>query len=204
MNLNKLTGLAPWVVTAILAFSMISSSFAETGDVLIRTTVIGVSTHGSSQTLGLDVGNDTSVALDGTYFVAPNIGINLLATFLNTEVRAKTPGSLGSVDLLPPILTVQYHFAPQDVIRPYVGVVFNYNHFYRYSGALKTVNAKIEDKAGFVAQLGMDYMLNKTLSLNFDLKYLKVKPEVRTSLGDEKLDLKATIFGVGWATASNS
>lgn len=196
-NMNKLTSLASWLATIALTFSMISSSFAQTGDIVIRTTVITASTHASSRTLRLDVGNATSVAVDGTYFVTPNIGINVLATFLNTEVKAKSLGSLGSVDLLPPIFTVQYHFAPEGQIRPYAGLGFNYNHFYRYSGTLKTVNAKIDDKVGFVAQLGLDYMLSKTLSLNADLKYLDVRPDVKTTLGNDKLNLRATIFGVG-------
>ena len=78
-----------------------------------------------------------------------------------------------------------------------MGVGINYNHFYHYSGTLKAVNAEIDDTVGFVAQAGLDYMLTKTLSLNVDLKYLAVRPDVKTTLGNDKLNLKATIFGVG-------
>ena len=141
--MNKLPRISPLLATTVLVFSTMSSSFAETGDVLIRSTAITTSNNASSDTLGLDVGNATSIAVDGTYFVTPNIGVNLLATILNVEVKAKGLGSLGSVDLLPPILTVQYHFSPDDQVRPYVGVGINYNHFYHYSGTLKAVNAEI-------------------------------------------------------------
>ena len=172
--MNKLPRISPLLATTVLVFSTMSSSFAETGDVLIRTTVITTSTNASSNTLKLDAGNSTSVVVDGTYFLTPNIGIDLLATFLNTKISAQGLGSLGSVDLLPPILTLQYHFAPEGQVRPYVGAGINYNHFYNYSGTLKAINAKIDDTVGFVAQAGVDYMLTKTLSLNLDLKYLAV------------------------------
>ena len=196
---NKTSGIR-WIASASLAFCMVSPALAQvSGDAqwLVRTTVIGVFTNASSRTLGLDVKDTIDVALDGTYFVTPNIGLNLLATFLNTEVTAKGLGSLGSVDLLPPILTVQWHFLPQAQVRPYVGIGFNYNHFTRASGTLSAIHTKIENKFGGVVQVGMDYMLTKSLSLNADLKYLQVKPEVRTDLGTDKLNLRATIIGVG-------
>ena len=198
--MNKLTRGMRWVAGATLAFCMVSPAFAQVaGDPLwlVRTTVIGVLTNASSRTLGLDVKDTTDVALDITYFATPNIGLNLLATFLNTEVTAKGFGSVGSVDLLPPILTVQWHFAPQAQVRPYVGIGFNYNHFSRESGTLSAIHTKIENKFGGVVQVGLDYMLTKSLSLNADLKYLQVKPEVRTDLGNDKLNLRATISGLG-------
>lgn len=198
--MSKLTGGARWITSLILAFFIGSPALAQVGgdpQWLVRTTVIGVLTNASSKTLGLDVKDTTDVALDITYFATPNIGLNLLATFLNTEVTAKGLGSIGSVDLLPPILTVQWHFAPQATLRPYVGAGFNYNHFSRESGTLSAIHAKIENKFGGVLQVGVDYMLTKNLSLNADLKYLQVKPNVRTDLGNDRLDLKATIIGVG-------
>lgn len=198
--MNKSTLGMRGVAGAILALGIISPALAQDGGDarwLVRTTVIGVLTNASSPTLGLDVRNTTDVALDVTYFLTPNVAIDVLATFLNTEVSAKGLGSLGSVDLLPPIVTAQWHFAPQAQVRPYVGIGFNYNHFSRESGTLNAIHAKIENKVGWVAQAGLDYMLTKSLSLNADLKYLQVKPEVTTDLGNDKLNLKATIIGVG-------
>lgn len=197
--MNKLTNGMRWIAGAVLSFCIMSPALAQGGGEqwLLRTTVIGVFANASSPVLGLDVKNTQDVALDVTYFATPNMGINVLATFLNTEVTAKGLGSLGSVDLLPPIVTMQWHFAPQAQVRPYVGIGFNYNHFSNASGILNTIHTKIDDKFGFVAQAGLDYMLTKNISLNADLKYLQVKPDVRTDLGNDRLNLKATITGVG-------
>ncbi len=196
--MKKLTQYAAWLGSGLLTLSMTAPSSAQTaGETLLRTTVISVKPNASSKVFGLSVGNATSVALDGTYFITPNLGLNVLATFFKTEVSAKGLGSLGSVNLLPPIFSLHYHFLPQESIRPYAGVGFNYNRFFGYSGTLSTINTRIENKVGFVATVGADFVLTKSLSLNVDLKYLQVKPEVRTSLGNDTLDLRATILGVG-------
>lgn len=169
---------------------------------LLRTTGIGVITDASSNSvaaggLDLDLGDDLSVALDGTYFVTPHIGVNVLATFLNFEVSSAGT-SQGSVDLLPPIVTVQYHFLPAAQVRPYVGVGFNYNHFSGESGTLSTSDIEVEDAVGFVGQAGLDYMINKSLSLGLNFKYLRVDTDVTVAGVDtDELDLNAFIIGVG-------
>ena len=169
---------------------------------LIRATAIGVITDASSNSvaaggLDLDLDNDLRFAVDGTYFVTPNIGVNVLATFLNFEVRSAGV-SLGSVDVLPPIVTVQYHFLPDAQLRPYVGVGFNYNHFYGESGTLDIINAEVEDAFGFVAQAGVDYMITESLSLGLDFKFLKVDTDVTIAgVKVDELDVDAFIIGVG-------
>lgn len=197
--MNKLACSIAWVAGALLTSGIIPQALAEDGDAkwLVRTTVIGVSTDASSDVLRLDVDDTVDVALDVTYFFTPNIGIDVLATFLNTEVSAAALGSLGSVDLLPPIVTLQWHFAPQAQVRPYVGLGFNYNVFSNESGTLRTINANIDNTFGFVTQVGLDYMLNKKLSLNADLKYLTLDTDVSTTLGNDELELDAFIVGVG-------
>lgn len=37
---------------------------------------------------------------------------------------------IGNVKVLPPTLMLQYHFAPQNDFRPYVGAGVNYTRFY--------------------------------------------------------------------------
>ena len=169
---------------------------------LIRATAIGVITDASSNSvaaggLDLDLDNDLRFAVDGTYFVTPNIGVNVLATFLNFEVRSAGV-SLGSVDVLPPIVTVQYHFLPDAQLRPYVGVGVNYNHFSGESGLLDIIDAEVEDAFGFVAQAGADLMINKSLSLGLNFKYLRVDTDVDIAgTKVDELDLNAYIVGVG-------
>lgn len=188
------------VFAAVTAFCLaIASGVAAADDAkwLVRTTGVYLNLDGDSSALDLDVDDTWDIAIDGTYFVTPNIAINLLATKLKIDVDSAL-GDLGSVDLVPPILTVQYHFAPDEAVRPYVGIGFNYNIFSEETGTLDAVSADLEDKIGYVAQVGMDYMLADAVSLNLDLKYLQVDNiDVDTDIGDDELDIEAWIIGAG-------
>ncbi|XLM23340.1 OmpW family protein, partial [Chromobacterium piscinae] len=46
------------------------------------------------------------------------------------KVTTNAFGDLGKVSVLPPTLTLQYHFMPEATFRPYVGAGINYTRFY--------------------------------------------------------------------------
>jgi hypothetical protein len=72
------------------------------------------------------------------------------------------------VALLPPTLTLQYHFSPESAsFRPYVGAGVNYTRFYDIN---LLAGAATVDKSswGGALQLGADIPLNKTFFLNID------------------------------------
>ncbi len=177
----------------------------------VRTSAAGFITSTSSGAFGLNLSNEPDLTLDATYYVTPNIGVNVLATFLNFEVNSKTLGnaSLGSVDLLPPIFSLQYHFMPNGVIRPYVGVGFNYNFFSNESGALSSrggLGATVKNKLGYAATVGADYMITPNLALNVSFNFLYVGTYVHLDAtpggggpADTRLHVRAYIPGAGIA-----
>ncbi len=185
-----------------LVFAMaFQSANAESWN--IHTTGIIVNTNASSNStasggLDLDLDNDIRIAVDATYFFTPHIGLNVLATTLNFDVESAGT-SLGSVSVLPPIFTLQYHFSPDDPkIRPYVAAGFNYNIFYNESGTLDTLNAEVENTIGWVIGGGADFMLTSNVSLNADLKYLMFDADVKVGgVTADELDVDAWILGVG-------
>lgn len=186
-------------VLLIIVLTLLSSApvMAAGEKWLIRSTAIHANTDAKSGALNLDLDNDTAIAVDGTYFFTPNIGVNVLATFLDFEVTSNG-NTLGAVEDLPPIFTLQYHFAPEAAVRPYIGLGFNYNIFSGESGTLTTLGAEVENTIGYVAQVGLDYMLTKNLSLNLDLKYLTFDAdiEINNAKADE-LEVDAVIAGIG-------
>ncbi|MBA3776988.1 MAG: outer membrane beta-barrel protein [Betaproteobacteria bacterium] len=203
-----------WTLTALLGLLWTSSAagqFLAPPDKpwLLRTTAIGVLTDTQSDgPLNLDTDETVDFAFDATYFVTPNIAVNVLATFINLEVKTNSSAlasgfgtdSLGSVDILPPIVTFQWHFIPEGKVRPYVGAGFNYNVFYNESGTLEAVGAHIDNTFGFVAQAGLDYMLSDHFSLNADFKYLGFEADVDVGAApalNDDLEVDAFIFGVG-------
>ena len=73
-------------------------------------------------------------------FVTKNIAVELiLATTLHTASVVKSTlrsVDLGTVRLLPPTLTLQDHFFPDETFSPYVGAGVNYTILYDESGGI--------------------------------------------------------------------
>ena len=129
----------------------------------------------------VNISNSFIPELDFTYFFNKNFAAELiLGTTKHDVVDEKSAlgdVDLGSVWLLPPTLTLQYHFYPTKTLKPYVGAGLNYTLFYGVkSGAVKDV--KYDNAFGFALQGGVDYMLTDKYFLNFDIKKLFLKTDV--------------------------
>ena len=98
------------------------------------------------------IGGDVEISsafvpeLDFTYFFTKNIAAELILATTKHDVNTTASNisavggptsadvDLGSVWLLPPTLTLQYHFNTEQGIRPYVGAGVNYTIFYGEKG----------------------------------------------------------------------
>lgn len=180
----------------------------------VRTTANGFFFDASSGILDLDVENTADFAFDVTYFLTRNLAIQVLATYINTQVQSKAASALlggtpndnvGAVDLLPPIVTAQWHFTnfASQGVEPYVGIGFNYNHFGNESGQLRALGASVDDQFGFVTEVGSDIALSRIapgLYANVNFKYLYTKTDVKVDSNhalDDKLKINAYILGAG-------
>jgi outer membrane protein len=109
---------------------------------------------------------------------------------------------LGDAWILPPTLTLQYHFTPDQKFSPYVGAGLNYSLFYGESDGPLFDNLDVDGGVGYAAQAGFDYWLNDNWGLNFDVKYVNLDVDVDVDLGATHLDaddvdLDPWIIGVG-------
>jgi outer membrane protein len=181
------------------------------GDINIRLRGIGVvptergginTAAGAPTGLSATVDNDYVPEIDISYFVTPNIALELIAATTKHDVGTSGPANvdLGSVRLLPPTLTVQYHFTPTARFSPYVGAGLNYTFFYNEKkGALNSIS--YDDSIGYALQAGIDYAIAGAWSFNIDVKKLWLSTDVTANLGGTALkadvDLNPWIFGVG-------
>lgn len=182
-----------------------ASAFADQGDILARLRIINVnpsvSTDSTLSAVNTSVKDDTVPELDFTYMITNNIGAELILGTSRHEVSTSL-GSLGKVSVLPPTLTVQYHFNPQGTFRPYVGAGVNYTRF--YSNDLKLGGNQVDVKQnswGPALQVGADYAVNKDWYVNVDVKKLYIKTDVSvagTPLGTLKIN--PWVYGVGIGT----
>ena len=193
---------------ALLAAAAPLAAFADAtpdGNWLVRARAIHVNPRndGGSTSIGgkPHAGTDTVPELDLTYFATPNIGFELIAatTEHNIKVNKGTNANLGSVKLLPPTLTAQYHFTNPALgkLKPYVGAGINYTHFYDADHA--GFSSVTYDYAfGTVLQAGADYKLTENIYLNADIKqvFLSTDVTVNNSI-TAKANLNPVIAGIG-------
>ncbi|BBK44077.1 outer membrane protein [Allostella vacuolata] len=206
-----------WAVAALAGLMMAGAGAAAAADFdankpagpwMVRGRVLGVVPQESGkvhQVPGSDISIDNSIVpeLDISYFFTPNVAVELILGV--TPHNIKGSGTLDGVDvgkawLLPPTLTLQYHFTDFGRFKPYVGAGINYTVFFDQKAAGGTVTKlDIENSFGAALQVGFDYMLDQNWGVNFDVKKLFLRPDVKLNGGalTGKVDIDPWLIGVG-------
>lgn len=160
-------------LAALLATPAAAAPY-EDGTVLIRLRAVEVSPDVSSK---VNIGGKASITdsvipeLDITYFFSQHWSAELIAGTTKHSIYYNKTVKLGTAWLLPPTLTVQYHFDKIGPFQPYVGAGPNFTVFYDKSvGALGKM--RLNDSWGFALQAGTDIPLTEDgrYFLNFDVK----------------------------------
>lgn len=197
-------------IAALFAFQLGFSQDTNTSDFsrwAVRVRGVGVVPNESSTIK--TIGGQASVSdvfipeLDFTYYFTKNIAAELILGTSKHDVNTVAsdisavggPTSanvdLGSVRLLPPTLTVQYHFnqANDNVFKPYLGGGVNYTIFYdvKPGGVVKGVEYK--NALGYAAQVGFDLMITDKFFINADVKKLFLKTDVTVDASNLATDL---------------
>lgn len=169
-------------------------------------------------TLGVD--NNVIPEIDFSYYITKNIAAELiLATGTRHDVHINgyagssqtfltTPGNpnLGSVNLLPPTLTGQWHFNPDHTFDPYVGAGLSYvramDNSLNLGGSLPIRISR--NSFGPALQAGLDYNLPESKWLvNFDVKKIWFNTTVEANPGSgwkkiDSLDVDPWVVSVGF------
>ncbi|MCH2038395.1 MAG: hypothetical protein MK137_07380 [Rickettsiales bacterium] len=119
--------------------------FADKERWIIRARAISVSPDVSSTISGLNDTVDADEAytaeLDFTYFFTDNVAAELILATTNHDMGTDNGINLGHKWVLPPTLTLQYHFNPEGQWRPYAGAGLGYIIYYgEDSGAVDSVD----------------------------------------------------------------
>ncbi|MFA7351488.1 MAG: OmpW family outer membrane protein [Methylotenera sp.] len=177
---------------------------------------VGAGTEVMSPGAELSVDNNWIPELDISYYITKNIAAELILA-LGTRHDVSVTGdanatvtnqNLGSVNLLPPTLTAQWHFNPDQTFDPYVGAGVNYTNVLdrnlKFSrGNLAGTKIKIDsDSWGLVAQAGFDINLKDGWLINADVKYVTIDTAVKAKINGnwtkiDSLDIDPWVFGIG-------
>ncbi|MBO6806375.1 MULTISPECIES: OmpW family protein [Thalassospira] len=209
---SKLLGtalLGGMMAASLVAANPASAQTAEfktkqAGDIVIRARGIAMVPDEDTYDDSIGTGegklsNDVVPEVDFSYFVTDNIALELIAATTQHDLDWSNPSyDIGSVRLLPPTLTLQYHFMPESRWSPYVGAGVNYTFFYDTKpGQFSSV--KYDDGFGYAFQAGFDYAISGPWSVNFDVKKIFLDTDVSINGGTTttKAHLDPWVFGLG-------
>ena len=216
------------IVFALMAMSLMTVNFVNAQDNetkeesksnefkrwQVRLRAVGVAPE-ESATIGI-IGGDVAISnalipeLDFTYFFTENFAAELILGTAKHDVQAINTAAgdvnLGSVWLLPPTLTAQYHFYTSDkkVFKPYIGAGVNYTLFYNVKSG-DVADVTYDNALGYAAQLGFDLMVDDTFFINVDVKRFFLSTDVSVDASNlapgliipAEVDINPWLVGVG-------
>ncbi len=128
-----------------------------------------------------------------TYFLTDHLRVEAILGTTQHEIRAQggaTDVAAHETWVLPPVVTVQYRPLSQGRISPYVGAGVNYMLFYS-SKDKNGFTVDLDDGFGYALQAGADVGIQKSWSLNVDVK--KVWFETDAKINDGALKSKVNL-----------
>jgi outer membrane protein len=159
---------------------------------------------------GADTGLTTKITdslvptLGFTYFVTDNIAVDLIAGTSTHSIDAEGPKTDVVVHrtwVLPPTLSLQYHFLPKSRFSPYLGAGVNYMWFYD-GHDLNGFTVKVPSGFGASLEAGGDLAVSQHASINVDLKKIFFSANANINNGafhsHVNLDPWVPSVGVGW------
>ncbi|HLO96880.1 MAG TPA: OmpW family outer membrane protein [Burkholderiaceae bacterium] len=195
------------LIAATLATGAFAAQAAES-PWLMRVRAVNLDSANKDDTgLGLTINNKVIPEVDFSYFISPNLAAELILTYpqKHTLSSSAAGGEIGTLKHLPPTLSLQYHFAPNDAFRPYVGAGLNYTIFsnVEFAPAVDTALSPSvkHTSVGLSFQVGFDYEISKNLYLNVDVKKVQIGTKVYskgTEVGKFKVDPLLVGVGLGF------
>ncbi len=202
----------------LMAVSLFAPALAQDGSWLFRFRAISIEPNEDTDTI-LDTG--TSVAVDGaivpevdlSYYFNSRWSLEVIAATaehdLTTRNGALGGANAGSVWLLPPTFTFQYHFlTPDRGADLYAGLGVNYTLFYSYDlsedlAGLGLTDVDFSSSFGLAGNLGVNFKISERWVFNIDAKYIDIQTDATLEtagpdLDEISVDINPLVLGVGF------
>ncbi len=169
----------------------------DTGNWIIRARAVHLDSANKDSTgLGLTINNKWLPEVDFSYFVTPNVAVELILTVPQEQTVYSNGTEIGTFKHLPPTLTAQYHFTGM-AFRPYIGAGVNYTNISDVNILNGAVGLK-HSSWGLALQVGVDVPVGGGWLLNADLKKVQIGTHVYVSGVDAgKFKVDPLLLGIG-------
>lgn len=147
-----------------------------------------------------DISSSARPSASLEYLITPNLGVDLLAAWpFQHDVKLAGLGKVASTKQLPPTLGLNYHFMPNAVWSPFLGVGVNYTNFFntRSAGALSGSSVSIANSWGVAAHAGFDMKINDKWLATVDVRWINIESDVKVDGAKVgKANINPITFGV--------
>ena len=172
---------------------------ARITDVSPTTSDAIVTSGGSATGLHVHASNNFTPTLGFTYLITDHVSVEAILGTSFHHIKALGAGTdvvVRDTWVLPPVVTVQYRFAPAARVDPYVGAGVNYMLF--YGGSDKNgFTVKTPNGFGYALQAGVDVAVKGPWVINADVK--KVYFNTKASINGGAL--KSTVHLDPWVVS---
>jgi outer membrane protein len=137
-------------------------------------------------TLDATVGDSIRPSVMVEYFVAKNLGIEVLAAWPFRHDVELNGVEAATADQLPPTVSVQYHFNGEGKVSPYLGVGLNYTLFFSEEtrGPLAGTDLELDSSIGLAAHAGLNFSIGERWSLGVDARWIDIDTDVSVNGAD--------------------
>ncbi len=151
-----------------------------------------------------EIGSSVRPTITGEYFIADNLGIEVLAALpFHHDIDIRGVGKVGSTKHLPPVVSLQYHFANSSKATPFVGLGLNYTTFFseETTGALAGTKLSLDDSWGVAAHAGIDFAVGERSAVRVDARWIDIETDVKVNgIKVGKADIDPLVYGLSWIT----
>lgn len=170
-------------LAATLALALAAPAAAQSkGDMTIGIGIGSVMPKSGNGTLvpgEAEVGDNIRPTFTFEYFIADNIGIEVLAATPFKHDVLVGGSKVGTVKHLPPTVSLQYHFPTKGQIKPFVGAGLTYVAFFEEdTTAVLGSDIKLKDSLGLSLHAGIDYAISERGAIRADLRWMDIDSDV--------------------------
>lgn len=179
----------------------------DEGKWLIRLMVVDVThTNIRSEISGIggsiDIPSSVKPSLDISYFLTDHWALEFQGGISTTDYRIVDTAigdfDIGSVETASAGLTVQYHFRPDAILRPYLGVGFIHSRTRNVTPADNIPDFEVDNINSLVINSGLDYRLGSRWFASASLRYLIIPTyHAEAEAFNTRITLNTLVPGVG-------
>jgi outer membrane protein len=179
------------LVLAMAVLAPISFAQAAAGDFEFKFGVHSVNPKSDNGTLAngafnVEVDSNVRPTFNLGYWLTENWQIDVLAAIPFKHKVNLNNQHLADLTHLPPTVTLQYHFAPEGSVDPFLGIGLNYTMVYNEStrGAVASSDLSLDNSVGLSAQAGLAFRLNDQWSIGADVRWFDIDSDARLDGAD--------------------